>query len=80
MSSLKRSGAPARPSASVSRSGMLTTMLSALIGMTAGYFGGKIDDFLSLFMNVFLIIPALPLLMVLVGFLGSGGSMYFISS
>ncbi len=35
--------------------------------MTAGYFGGKIDDLLSLVMNVFLIIPALPLLVILVG-------------
>jgi peptide/nickel transport system permease protein len=54
-------------------------MLSALIGMTGGYFGGKIDDLLSLITNVFLIIPALPLLVVLVGFLGSGGSWYFIA-
>jgi peptide/nickel transport system permease protein len=58
--------------------GVLTTALSVLFGMTAGYFGGKVDDFLSLFMNVFLIIPSLPLLIVLVGFLGSGGSFYFI--
>jgi peptide/nickel transport system permease protein len=58
--------------------GLLTTALSVLVGMTAGYFGGRIDDFLSLFMNVFLIIPSLPLLIVLVGFLGSGGSIYFI--
>ena len=58
--------------------GILTTILSALVGMTAGYFGGKIDDALSLITNVFLIIPALPLLIVLVGFLGSGGAWYFI--
>ena len=58
--------------------GILTTMLSALVGMTAGYFGGRIDDLLSLITNVFLIIPALPLLVVLVGFLGSGGAWYFI--
>jgi len=58
--------------------GIFTTFLAALIGMTAGYFGGKVDDFLSLFMNVFLIIPALPLLIVLVGFLGGGGPMYFV--
>lgn len=56
--------------------GILTTALSALIGMSAGYFGGRIDDLLSLFMNIFLIIPSLPLLVVLVGFLGSGGTYY----
>lgn len=58
--------------------GILTTAIAALIGMSAGYFGGKIDDLLSLFMNVFLIIPSLPLLVVLVGFLGSGGAWYLI--
>jgi peptide/nickel transport system permease protein len=58
--------------------GLLTTALSVFFGMTAGYFGGRIDDLLSLVMNVFLIIPSLPLLIVLVGFLGSGGSLYFV--
>lgn len=58
--------------------GILTTAIAALIGMSAGYFGGRVDDLLSLFMNVFLIIPSLPLLVVLVGFLGSGGAWYLI--
>ncbi|MDQ2683298.1 MAG: ABC transporter permease [Chloroflexota bacterium] len=58
--------------------GLLTTALAVLFGMTAGYFGGRVDDLLSLFTNVFLIIPTLPLLVVLVGFLGSGGTLYFI--
>jgi peptide/nickel transport system permease protein len=58
--------------------GLLTTLMAALIGMTAGYFGGRIDNLLSLITNVFLIVPALPLLVVLVGFLGSGGAWYFI--
>jgi peptide/nickel transport system permease protein len=57
--------------------GFLTTALAVIFGMTAGYFGGRIDDVLSLFTNVFLIIPSLPLLVVLVGFLGTGGSLYF---
>jgi peptide/nickel transport system permease protein len=58
--------------------GVFTTFLAALVGMTAGYFGGRVDDFLSLLMNIFLIIPALPLLIVLVGFLGGGGPGYFV--
>jgi peptide/nickel transport system permease protein len=58
--------------------GLLTTAVAVLVGMSAGYFGGRIDDILSLFMNIFLIIPTLPLLIVLVGFLGSGGPLYFI--
>ena len=58
--------------------GICTTALSALVGMTAGYFGGRIDDLLSLIMNVFLIIPTVPLLVVLAAFLGSGNSAYFV--
>ena len=58
--------------------GLLTTAVGVLIGMTAGYFRGRIDDALSLLMNVFLIIPSLPLLVVLAAFLGSGSALYFI--
>ena len=52
--------------------GGLVTVIGALIGMTAGYFRGRIDDLLSLFTNVFLIIPSLPLLVVLAAFLPAG--------
>jgi peptide/nickel transport system permease protein len=45
--------------------GLLTTLLAMIIGMSAGYLGGWIDDILSLLANVFLIIPALPLLIVI---------------
>jgi peptide/nickel transport system permease protein len=58
--------------------GILTTALAALVGMSAGYFGGRVDDILSLITNVFLILPALPLLVVLVGFLQGSSSWYFI--
>ncbi len=44
--------------------GLLSTFLAAVVGMTAGYIGGWIDDLLSLIANVFLIIPSLPLLIV----------------
>jgi peptide/nickel transport system permease protein len=56
--------------------GITTTIVGIVIGMSAGYFGGRIDDILSLVMNVFLIIPALPLLVVLSAFV-KAGSMYF---
>jgi peptide/nickel transport system permease protein len=46
--------------------------------MTAGYFGGRIDDVLSLVTNIFLIIPSLPLLVVLAAFIGSGNVAYII--
>jgi len=58
--------------------GFLTTAVGVAIGMTGGYFRGRIDDLLSLVMNVFLIIPSLPLLVTLAAFLGSGRAPYFI--
>ncbi len=52
--------------------GMIVTIIGCVIGMTAGYFRGWIDATLSTFMNVFLIIPGLPLLVVLTAFLADG--------
>ncbi len=52
--------------------GLLTTIVGILIGMTAGYFRGKIDDLLSLLMNLFLVIPGLPLLVVIAAYLRPG--------
>lgn len=49
--------------------GLLTTIVGMVIGMTAGYFRGKIDDILSLVMNLFLVIPGLPLLVVISAYL-----------
>jgi peptide/nickel transport system permease protein len=58
--------------------GVLTTVLGIVVGLSAGYFGGAIDDLLSLATNVFLIVPSLPLLVVLAAFLGSGNALYFV--
>jgi peptide/nickel transport system permease protein len=56
-------------------SGIVATALSVLIGVTAGYLGGLADDLLSMLANFFLVMPALPLLIVIFGFLpASGGS------
>ena len=41
-----------------------------MIGITAGYLGGWIDELLSLVANIFLVIPALPLLIAIGAFLG----------
>jgi len=54
--------------------GAVATLLSILIGVSAGYFGGLVDDLLSVLINVSLVLPALPLLIVLTGFLGSSSS------
>ena len=45
--------------------GLLATVLSVLIGVTAGYIGGKTDDGLSALSNVFLVIPAIPLMIII---------------
>jgi peptide/nickel transport system permease protein len=55
-------------------SGALATVLSVLIGVTAGYLGGLADDLLSMLANIFLVMPALPLLIILFGFLGRSSS------
>jgi peptide/nickel transport system permease protein len=47
---------------------LLTTLLAIAVGLTAGYVGGIIDDVLSLLSNVFLIFPALPLLIVVASY------------
>jgi peptide/nickel transport system permease protein len=44
--------------------GVIATVLSVLIGVTAGYIGGKTDDGLSALSNVFLVIPAIPLMII----------------
>lgn len=52
--------------------GLVVVLLGALIGVTAGYFGGRVDALLSLFFNVFLVIPGLPLAIVIAAYLPSG--------
>ena len=49
--------------------GMIATILSVVIGVTAGYQGRLADDVLSMLANFFLVLPALPLLIVIFGFL-----------
>lgn len=50
--------------------GAVATVLAIVIGISAGYVGGILDDVLSLVANVFLVIPALPLLIAVGAFLG----------
>ena len=52
--------------------GTIATVLSVVVGISAGYFGGLTDDLLSMLTNVFLVIPGLPLLIVLAAYLPSG--------
>ncbi|GLW32620.1 ABC transporter permease [Actinoplanes regularis] len=51
--------------------GIVATVLSVIIGVTAGYLGGKTDEGLSALSNVFLVIPALPLIIIITSTLES---------
>jgi peptide/nickel transport system permease protein len=53
--------------------GTVATVLSVVIGVTAGFLSGLTDDLLSMLANFFLVLPALPLLIVIFGFLPSSG-------
>ncbi|HUQ58076.1 ABC transporter permease [Lentzea sp.] len=45
--------------------GVVATVLSVLIGITAGYLSGSAAEGLSALSNVFLVIPALPLIVII---------------
>lgn len=48
--------------------GVMATALSALFGIIGGYVGGAVDEVFSLFSNVMLVIPGLPLVIVISAF------------
>lgn len=54
--------------------GVIAMSLAVLVGVSSGFFGGKIDERLNFLTNVFLVFPQLPLLIVLAAFLGQVGS------
>ena len=52
--------------------GIVVVLIGALIGGISGYYGGRIDDFLSLLINLFLVMPGLPLMVILASWLPPG--------
>jgi peptide/nickel transport system permease protein len=48
--------------------GALTTVISVVIGLTAAYSGGFVDDGLSLLTDVVLVIPTFPLIIVITAY------------
>src|SRR6516225_3338082 len=48
---------------------LVATALAVIIGVTSGYVGGLAGDLLSMLINIGLVLPALPLLIVMTGFL-----------
>lgn len=55
--------------------GGLATALSVLVGVSAAYLGGWIDDVLSMLTNIVLVIPQLPLVIVVAAYF-SGATMW----
>ena len=53
--------------------GVLATGLAAILGITAAYSGGLVDEGVNVLTNVFLTIPPIPLLVVVSGYLKSRG-------
>jgi ABC-type dipeptide/oligopeptide/nickel transport system permease subunit len=53
---------------------VLATGLAATLGVTAAYSGGIVDEVINFFINVFLVIPAIPLLVVISGFMKQRGT------
>ena len=49
--------------------GFLVVVIGALIGGIAGFYGGRVDDILSLLINIFLVMPGLPLMVILASWL-----------
>jgi peptide/nickel transport system permease protein len=52
-------------------SGALATLLAATLGILAAYSGGVVDEGINFLMNVFLVIPTIPLLVVVAAYLKS---------
>lgn len=52
--------------------GVVTTVAGVVMGLTAAYFGGRVDNTLSLVTNIFIIMPGLPLLVAMAAVLPSG--------
>ncbi|PMH41218.1 peptide ABC transporter permease [Vibrio sp. 10N.286.49.B3] len=53
--------------------GLTVCFLATIIGVSAGYFGGRVDDVLTAAMNIMLVIPQYPLLFVVAAFIGEAG-------
>ncbi|MGH3406130.1 MAG: ABC transporter permease, partial [Streptosporangiaceae bacterium] len=54
--------------------GILTTLWSVIVGLTGGYMSGTGSELLSMFSNVFLVIPSLPLVVILASYVPNSGS------
>jgi peptide/nickel transport system permease protein len=51
---------------------VVVSIVSIAVGLVGGYFGGVIDDALSLITNIFLVLPSLPLAIVMAAYFPRG--------
>jgi peptide/nickel transport system permease protein len=49
--------------------GLSATLIGLAVGISAGYLGGRTDEILTFFVNVSLVLPALPLIIVFASFI-----------
>jgi peptide/nickel transport system permease protein len=59
--------------------GLMATLISVIVGVSAAYLGGLWDHVLNLFTDVFLVIPTLPLMIVVAAYAKSGGVVVLIA-
>ena len=52
---------------------VLATVLASVLGILAAYSGGIVDEIINFFTNIFLVVPAIPLLIVISSYLRSRG-------
>jgi peptide/nickel transport system permease protein len=50
----------------------MSLIIGTVVGMTAGYFGGRLDTLLMRLVDFLMVIPTLPLMMVIISFWGRG--------
>ena len=53
-------------------SGFLVVLLGLIVGSIAGFYGKRIDNILSLVINIFLLMPGLPLMVIIAAWLPPG--------
>ncbi|MER7366605.1 ABC transporter permease [Nonomuraea wenchangensis] len=53
--------------------GVIGIVLAVVVGVTAGFFGGRIDALLSFLTNMFLVLPVLPLTLIVAGYVQDTG-------
>lgn len=59
--------------------GLIATTISALLGVAAAYIGNAADHVLSLIIDIFLVIPGLPLLIVITSYIRGGGTIVMVA-